>query len=385
MATLKQVALQAGVSPSTASAALRGLDIVTPQTTKRVIKAADKLHYRVNIPARALQTGRTGILSLVIPSVDNGFYALLAQKLSQAATQAGNSLIIQLTDYDMRREFNLSKQASLSLSDGMIICNTQNNAQKIRQAVGREFPLVTVNDLSSVKEGNCDFLYTPSQAGMLAVIHHLVERNRRNIAIVGTTAQMIHDMANNNSVQGLHLQASRGMYASQALTHYGLVHDDSVYIHASWTTEAGIRTGWEYARSVRKNRRKPFNAMVCLNDELALGVMRGLQSGGLRVPEDVAVTGFDGITESSHSTPTLTTVAVDYDGLAQSIMQLISSRINTPGTTTIMPRTVYVGFHLEERESTLIQEHIRARAVSSASHSSASHQRSAARLEAVGK
>lgn len=358
MATLKQVALQAGVSPSTASAALRGLDIVTPQTTKRVIKAADKLHYTTNIPARALQTGKTGILSLVVPSFDNGFYSLLAQNLSRAAMKSGNSLIIELTDYDMRREFNLSKQAGLSLSDGMIICNTQNSAQKIRQAVGSKFPLVVVDDLSGAEEGNCDFLYTPSRAGMFAVVHHLVEHHLRNIAIVGISAEVIHNINNHTSDQGFHLQASRGMYAAQALEHYHLKHDDSVYIHAPWTIEAGIRVGWEYARSVRTNHRKPFNAFACLNDELALGVMRGLQSGGLKVPSDVAVTGFDGITEGSHSTPTLTTVAVDYAGLAQSIMQLISSRIAAPSASTILPRTVIVGFHLEERESTLTSEKI---------------------------
>ncbi len=355
MTTLKEVARQAGVSPSTASAAIRGLEIVNPKTAKKVINAAQKLHYSVNLPARALQTGHTGILSLVVPGMSNDFYAQLADALSNEASANGYSLVTQLTGYNTDKELGLSRQASLSLSDGLFICNTQNTSRQLRRTTGDDFPLILIDDFSGEGHGNCDFIFSPSQEGILAILRHLVQTGRRRIAIVGIDAKNVnhHTDGSKGMNEGQYSQINRGIYAAQALESLGLPHDDSVFIPSAWGSSAGRTIGREYAQRVRSGQCEPFDAMDCLNDALALGLIRGLEDGGLSVPDDVAVTGFDGARTGELSYPSLTTVAVDYVGLAKSAFTLMISRINNTTGQQILPRTTIVGFRLEKRESTL--------------------------------
>ena len=99
-----------------------------------------------------------------------------------------------------------------------------------------------------------------------------------------------------------------------------------------------------------------YDALCCMNDALALGIIRGLAECGLRVPEDVAVTGFDGIEPGAYSVPTLTTVAVDFTEMARMAISMMLDHVGQQEgqeDSDRTPRRVIVGYHLLERESTL--------------------------------
>jgi DNA-binding LacI/PurR family transcriptional regulator len=97
----------------------------------------------------------------------------------------------------------------------------------------------------------------------------------------------------------------------------------------------------------------PYDALCCMSDSLALGVLRGLSECGIIVPRDVAVTGFDGINPGSYITPTLTTVAVDFRGMARTAIQIMDQRISNTISHSEAPHHEIVGYELLKRESTM--------------------------------
>ncbi|MDY4678216.1 MAG: LacI family DNA-binding transcriptional regulator [Bifidobacterium tsurumiense] len=344
MATLKEVAKAAGVSPSTASAALRGLNIVKPDTTHKVIDAASKLNYHINLSARALRSGHTNIFTLIIPDLENDFYAKLANSLADALFIDGCRLIIQISQYDSGKELELVKQQSSSLCDGLFICSTSNTATTIQGAAG-DRPVLLFDDMSAPEEECYDSINTTSQGGMYALIHHLQQCGRKRIGIVG-----VNELAAKNGPRylGLTLRKRRYAYALAALEQlYGS--SEGSAINADWSVESGITTAHELVR-----QGMPFDALCCMNDQLAFGIMRGLAETGVNVPDDVAVTGFDGVNAGGFTTPTLTTMAIDFVGMAHSAVSMMRRQLELrESSSPMIPQHVIVGSRLLARESTL--------------------------------
>ena len=345
MVTLKQVAAEAGVSTSTASSALRDLDIVRPETKRRVIEAANRLDYRTNTSARALRSGRSDIFIAIIPDLDNQYYARFANALSNALADRGKRLILQISRYDGETELRQIRSIDPSTCDGLFICSIANSGKVLHDAAGN-IPVLMFDDMSGTEDVYYDSIETPSQSGSIAAINHLVDEcGRRRIGIIGALA----DRGDNDSLSRT-LRTNRCNSAIQALSDYGLADKHSL-ITSDWGIEAGIATAHRLAA-----QGMPYDALYCMNDELALGVMRGLAEEGINVPDDVAVIGFDGITSGSYTTPTLTTVAVDFEGMAQTgtmMMEQQVERLAANETRPTMPQRIIVGFQLLKRESTM--------------------------------
>lgn len=344
MVTLKQVAAEAGVSPSTASAALRGMDIVKPDTARKILDAAARLNYQINIPARTLRSGRSDTYTLIVPDLENQYYAKLANSLSYELLTRGKRLIIQVSRYNRELELQQVRATNASICDGMFVCSANSSASDIRDASGGKCPVIMFDDMSAGADSCYDSIDTPSQAGMYAAIRHLVDdRHRRRVGVVGSATNGVP-----RGSLGFILRQNRYGYAVQALESYGLA-DEHTLVAADW----GFLSGVEVAhRLVDEGMR--YDALCCMNDELALGVMRGLAECGVNVPDEVAVTGFDGVLAGEYTTPTLTTVAVDFNGMAQTAVQMIQeSAQHQDDGTPAMPRRVIVGFQLAKRESTM--------------------------------
>lgn len=344
MVTLKQVAAEAGVSPSTASAALRGMDIVRPDTAKKVLETAARFNYQTNLSARALRSGRSDTFTLIIPDLENQYYAKLANSLSYELLTHGKRLIIQVSRYDHEQEFQLIRSINDSICDGLFICSSTSSASDVRQAIGGNYPVVMFDDMSMGAESCYDSIDTPSQAGMYAAIRHLVEDcHRQRIGVLGSKTSSMQP-----GTLGFTLRQNRCNYAVQALESYGLA-DEHTMIATDW----GFRVGVEVAHRLADEGMR-YDALCCMNDELALGVMRGLAECGINVPNQVAVTGFDGVLAGEYITPTLTTIAVDFNGMAQTAIHMMreAAERRSSGAPTL-PRRIIVGFQLHKCESTM--------------------------------
>lgn len=379
MVTLKEVAAKAGVSPSTASGALRGLDFVRPDTAERVLKAAQELNYTANVSARALRSGRTGILSLAIPTVTIPFYSRLVSAMETCVERNGYQLVIQQTNFDEQMERRVLAQAEDTLSEGLFILPTRVGNRDIA-ALTQGHPTVLFEDYST--DITFDTVNAPSGNGIAKAIRHLAGRGRTHICVAGaapvgdigavtktgrtaghnaghaTTGRTVRGASAGTYVANRAVKneqnSSRARYeridaAVRVLDELGL-HDTSTMIDCNWGADGGIELAHRLAALAKAGKR--YDAVCCMNDDIALGVLRGLTDAGLRVPQDVAVTGFDGVPQGGWSVPTLTTIALDYEGMAATAVAMMLRKFGDNPVT--LPQRVTAGFRLLERESTAV-------------------------------
>ena len=340
MVTLRDVALEAGVSATTASAALRGLPTVRPTTRRRVSQAATRIGYRVNPNARALRSGKSGLLALIVLDLETPSYPPLARCFTEETTRHGFQLLVQQTNSSIERERKSLDKVAGGLVDGFfLIADRLSGADVISLAGG--FPGVLLEDCSGSR--HMDAVNTPSHDGARAAVRHLADRGCRRIGIVGGRS---YDNAAERQTQ-----AARDVRIHGALTELadlGMPAGEDEVIASDWSTAGGIEVAHALATAGT-----PYDGLFCMNDSLALGVLRGFADTDVRVPDDVSVIGFDGVSASSYSVPTLSTIEVDLTGMAKSALALLMSRIND-GDDHSMPQTITSGFTLVERQSTAV-------------------------------
>lgn len=335
MVTLKDVGELAGVTATTASAALRGKDYVKPETIQRVRDAAKKLGYKLNLSGRSLRSGRSGTITFLTSGIEGDYFSRLAMAVADAVNQRGAHMLIELARY-LKVDASGSGDLSYTFSDGIIAINAP-------RAIGilKEHPSVMLENYDTSIP--LDTVNAPSAEGSRAAVEHLIARGCTRIGIVGDN----RDPANPNIIPGS--RDVRMQAAKTAILAAGLRFDEKRdFIRCSWSIDGGIETGRAIAKTLRRTR---YDGLYCLNDGIALGVMRGLADGGVRVPDDVLVIGFDGDSQGAYSVPTLTTVATDFRGMANTAVSLLMQRIEHPDDE-FYPQTVNVGYKLIEREST---------------------------------
>ena len=307
--TLKDVAQRAGVSVKTVSNVVNGYPHVSPGTRSRVEEAVDALGYRPNLQARSLRTGRTGVIALGVPRLDEAYFAEVAARVIEAAGALGLTVLVEQTDGDRQRELEVLSGIRPGIVDGVVLSPLSLQADDLERAAVRT-PVILLGE--QVSDTALDHLRIDNVAASRELTRGLIAGGRRRIAVVGTPT------------------ARHGGAAQLRLTGYLEAHDqDGVpYDDRRWMpVEHYRRADGAAAVHALLESGVPFDAVFCFNDLLALGALAALRQRGLRVPQDVAVAGFDDIDECSYSVPTLTTVAPDKEQLAARAVHTLQARL----------------------------------------------------------
>jgi DNA-binding LacI/PurR family transcriptional regulator len=329
---LKDVAELAGVSVKTVSNVVNGYVHVRPHTRARVMEAIAALDYRPNISARNLRLGRTGIIALAVPELDIPYFAELAKHVVRAAAQHEWTVLIDQTNGDPEQERLVASGIRDHMIDGLIFSPLALAGADL-DARAKTTPMVLLGE--RVAHGPADHVAIDNVAAARDVTAHLVGLGRRRIAAIGAQ----------HTAEAATARLRLAGYA-QALDAAGLGRDEALIAPASAWHRAD---GAEAMRALLATGAPP-DAVVCFNDTLALGAMRELHDAGLRVPDDVAVAGFDDIEDGRFSVPTLTTVAPDKADLARIAVDLLAARLTS--TEGAPPREQTVPHRLIPREST---------------------------------
>ncbi len=309
-ASLKDVAARAGVSVRTVSNVVNDFPHVAPDTRDRVRRALDELGYRPNMAARSLRLGRTGLVALVVPEVDSPYWGELASLLSQEAERHSWTLLIEQTNGDPDRERRLLTGDRAHAIDGLLFSPWALTADDLARHA-TTVPLVLLGE--HAQHGPYDHVVVDNVAAAADATTHLVSLGMRRIAAVGAGA----DGASETSA--LRLQGYR-----QALQDAGLPRDESLEV----ATRTFHRSEGAIAmRRILASGRPTPDALFCFTDQLALGAMRVAMEHGLRVPEDLAVVGFDDIEDGRYCTPSLTTVAPDKLEIARQAAACLAERL----------------------------------------------------------
>jgi DNA-binding LacI/PurR family transcriptional regulator len=315
-ATSFDIAYRAGVSQPTVSRALRGSPTVNEQTRQRILQIAAELNYKVDKNASNLRNQQSGTLALLFfedPTLDdsliNPFFLSMLGSLTRACALQGYDLLIsfQQLSSNWHMEYEDSKKA-----DGLILLGYGDYLEYLHR-----LELLVEQGTHFVRWG----VVLPGQPGVSIgcdnhqggrdMTQHLLERGRRNIAFVGHASEHYPEF----------FERYKGY--SQSLQQAGIAVRADLQIDA-FTTE---RSGYDAVGALIE-RGVTFDALFCASDLIAIGAMRALVDRGIRVPQEVAVAGFDDIPIASFTNPSLTTVQQDTKAAATLLVESLLALIH---------------------------------------------------------
>lgn len=331
-ATLHDVARLASVSIKTVSNVINDRPNIRATTRERVEKAIAELGYTPNLTARNLRSGRTGAIALAVPDLALSYFAELAAIVIAEAERRGVVVLVEQTGGDREREIDLLRSPRLKLTDGLIFSPLGMGQDDVGR-LSVSYPMVLLGE--RIFDGPTDHVTMQNVEAARDATAYLLANGRRRIALVGA-----HDGEIIGSA-GLRMRGYR-----EALSAAGIPYDDDI---------VGYTTMWHRANgadSMRELLRRgvEFDAVLGLNDTLALGAMRALQESGRRVPDDVWVVGFDDLDEAQYSIPSLTTIDPGQEWIARTAVETLLSRI-AGKAAEVAPRLLLADYRLVERES----------------------------------
>ena len=333
--TIRDIAEKAGVSASTVSLALNDSSRVKQETGKKIRRLADRLHYVPDTRARALKKGITGMIAVVVPRIDNYFFAELTQSIKFETKKAGYNVILCSTDGNVDEELNYVNAFKSGLVDGAIFGpNSQARiAEKaISELVEHFIPVVFVDrpvDSLPVFHVKADLKNSTK-----LLTEYLIELGHRRIAYVGL--DRVDGGQPEERLQGF----------EEAAENNGIDLPKNHVVYSFDSYEGGMSAGEKIAAMEER-----YTALVCMNDEIALGAMNALMQQGIKVPDEVSVCGTDNLKISGFSNPPLTTVNIDKKEMGKTAAKVLIDLIAGEGLAK-ENRVVEIPTELIIRDST---------------------------------
>ncbi|MGB7549040.1 MAG: LacI family DNA-binding transcriptional regulator [Terracidiphilus sp.] len=294
--SIRDVALRAGVSIATVSRAVNHIPTVNAELARRVWKAIEEVGYLPNTQARALVSGRSRMLGLIVSEITNPFFPELVQEFENLAVAQGYEVLIGSTNYDPARTESLMRRLLQRNVDGVAIMTFGVEEELVQQLVEREFPLVFVDagpNLPNIRVIKVDY-----GEGIRQGVQHLAALGHRSIAFIsGPLAQRS--------------PAARRDAFLKSMAELGLTVPPEHLVEGNHTMESGIGSMEQLIALPELP-----TAVMCSNDMTAIGALHALYRTTHKVPEDISVVGFDDIHLAQFMLPPLTTVQMSCKDIA---------------------------------------------------------------------
>ncbi|MFC0672560.1 LacI family DNA-binding transcriptional regulator [Brachybacterium hainanense] len=336
---LRDVAELAGVSVKSVSNVVNDFPHISAPMRAKVEAAIEELGYRPQIAGKQLRAGTSGIITLAVPSLTFSYFSDVAQRFIDEARTRHRTILLHSTSAGLEQELELIAGHRVGLGDGVIYNPLLMPLERLRAIANLPQPMVLIGehvDPDALPHG-VDYVRIDNRAAMAEATAHLLAADPRRIAFLGQLPA--GDLVPEFSTAALRTAGFRDAVAAA-----GRRAPD-----VTWASVANWhRSDGRAATHALLEAHPEVDAIVAANDELALGALTGLRDRGLRVPEDVAVVGFDDIPETPYASPALSTISQDKTQLARRALDLLLERIDGhdgPG------RTVTVAHRLVVRES----------------------------------
>jgi LacI family transcriptional regulator len=319
------VAREAGVSIATVSRIFNGSPRVSEDARRRVHAAATALDYWPNVAAQSLTTNRTQTLGVLLPDLYGEFFSEVIRGIDHAAHREGSQILISMSHADTNTLLSTAR-AMQGRTDGLILMAPDEPSAAAIERIRRRFPVVLLNPRFRVKD--CCSVSIANREAAFAVVNHLLRIGHDRIATI-------------TGPKGNVDAEERLLGYRDALKQAGRAPDPALEFAGDFTESSGYRAGTEILR------RLPLpTAVFAANDYLALGFMSALGQAGVRIPDDIALAGFDDIEISRYLSPPLTTAHVDAHQLGARAVRLLISNMRTAGSAEpsheVLPATLVV-------------------------------------------
>ncbi len=305
MATIRDVAKEAGLSTGTVSKALSTPEKVSAKNRLKVEAAIKKLKYKPNLLARRFRSSRANTIVVMVPDIANLFFAKLISGIENVAQQAGFNVLLGDTKDTFEREEAFVRMVETRLADGLINLRPSRSCE----------PLLAREGVLSVTASSCE--NTPgvsvridNAAAAEKAVSYLVKLGHRRIGLVTGLKDNPHT-------------ADHQKGYCQALQAAGIEFDPALVIEGDFNFWSGISAAEQFSQLADRP-----TAVFCMSDEMAIAAIKGFADRGLKVPEDVSVIGFDDMEVARYVTPTLTTIAQPAEKIGERAASLLIEQIN---------------------------------------------------------
>jgi LacI family transcriptional regulator len=299
--TLFDVARAAGVSQSTASRVINGSQrVVNEELQERVLSAATKLNYTANLSAQTVARGKSTTVALLVSDIADGYFSSMAAAVMRAAEAHGLRVTIAVTERNVEREIELVRELRGQHARAIILAGSGYLDAKLTQALVRELQMFedTGGTVVLVSRSNLPFAQVDldNLEGARRLAAALVRLGYQSFTVLGAERTLV---ATHDRVQGFRL----------GLEGHGIMLRDDQILYSNFSWEGGF----DAIQAMDESALDATELIFAVNDEMALGAIAGLRERGMRVPDDVAIAGFDDIRSLRNIVPSLTTVRVPVD------------------------------------------------------------------------
>lgn len=333
-ATISEVAAEAGVSIATASVALNNKPGVSEETRGRILEAARRLNYVANTGARALKGQRTNNIGLIVPDIENPFYASLVRLFGLEVEKFGCQMLLGVSEDNEERESALAKSLVGNGVDGVAIApaTSPGAGQEDSYAILRRLGVPMVYTTNYVPGNPAPSVMTDLEEGEYLLTRHLLSRGCRKIFILTASQEMLYSK--------MRVDGCKRAYAE-----LGVPFDER------WVYETvpRLENGYRFVQEAWPLRP---DAIVTINDFMAMGVLRALQELHVRVPRDVSVAGCDDLIFGQLLAVPLTTVTQPLEEICRLTVSRLLDMIQT-GASFYGAKLEFVPPTLRIRQTTL--------------------------------
>jgi LacI family transcriptional regulator len=327
--TIKDVARASGVSYATVSRVLTGFEHVKDTTRQRVMEAVERSGYVANLHARSLVGGRSQIIGLLVPNLDNGYVGTIMQGVDKALARANYDLLLYTSHRHPGKESFYVSAISNGLTDGLLLVAPLVPTTYLAALRDQDFPYVLIDQADVTESSNV--VEATNWQGAYDATRYLIDLGHTRIAFIkGSPA--------------VRSAEDRLAGYKAALADYGISVMQELIIEGDFQQQ----TGYESAKRLLQNLQPVPTAIFASNDLTAFGAMDAARKHGLRIPEDISIIGFDDIPQATFVYPKLTTVRQPLEQMGQIAAKLLLERIKDQSKT---PQRIALATQLVVRDS----------------------------------
>lgn len=331
MATIQDVAKLANVSTATVSRFISTPDKVSPKSSRRVQDAIDQLNYKPNLLARNFQKSRAYAILVLIPNISNTFLAKVVGGIESVGKKRGYSVLLGDTRYSPEWESEYFKLIDTRQADGFI----QLSASLPKQYYDKNQKTPFVNACECIPDAPCPTFKVDNEQAAQSMTQYLLSMGHRKIAcLTGPLDKVIPSPITHERLAGY----------KAALKRADIEPREEWLISGNFSFASGLAA----ASQVLAMEERP-TAVFCFNDEMAIGLIRGLKNAGIKIPQDISVAGFDDMDVAKYCDPPLTTIAQPAEEIGKSAMEVLCDMLD--GHPKVI-RTTVLNTELIVREST---------------------------------
>jgi len=328
--TIYDVAREANVSMATVSRVVNGNPNVKPSTRKKVQEVIERLGYRPNAVARGLASKKTTTVGVIIPDISNTYFAELARGIEDIATMYKYNILLSNSDQIKEKEFHLLNTMLAKQVDGIVFMGGNITEEHVKEFEKSQVPIVlagSIDKTGKIPSVNIDY----EQASYEATKFFIDNGHKRIAFVTGPLQEPINSL---KKLAGY----------KKALEEAGIPYDENYVVEGDYTYESGL----ECVERLLELAEKP-TAIAVGTDEMAIGVVHGLQDNGFRIPEDVEIISTDNTRLSLMVRPQLTSIVQPLYDIGAVAMRLLTKYMNKEEVTD---HVVILPHRMEIRNST---------------------------------